>query len=320
MDRQAGIDGPLDADDLDHFLKFGYVKLEKCFDTSPGSLAYRWREETWQRCGYDPSDPRTWAEEKIHFNREENVDLTEFAPSVVGAMNQLLGGHAIVNDPISWGNGLIVNYRLGADEPWIPPGPDAYDWHKDGDFFLHFLDSPEQALLTVVLWDDVVERGGPTYIAVDSVGHVARFLADHPQGVCPAEGDPERDGLPADIPRYDFRSMIRECRDFRQATGRGGDVYLMHPFMLHTFSQNVLKRPRFISNPAVSLREPMNFHRPDGAYSPVERVVLEALGLTHLDFEPTVPRRRIDGAAERVRKAAELERLATSRADPKAIS
>jgi len=94
----------------------------------------------------------------------------------------------------------------------------------------------------------------------------------------------------------------------------------MHPFMLRTASQNVLKRPRFISNPAVSLREPMNFHRPDGAYSPVERVVLEALGLTHLDFEPTVPRRRIDGAAERVRKAAELERLATARADPKAIS
>lgn len=92
----------------------------------------------------------------------------------------------------------------------------------------------------------------------------------------------------------------------------------MHPFMLHTASQNVLERPRFISNPPVSLRDPMNFHRPDGAYSPVERAVLDGLGLIHLDFAPTALRRRIEGGAERVRKAAELERLATTaRTDPK---
>jgi hypothetical protein len=61
----------------------------------------------------------------------------------------------------------------------------------------------------------------------------------------------------------------------------------------------------------------MSFYRPDGAYSPVERAVLDGLGLTHLDFAPTAPRRRIEGGAERVGKAAELERLATDRADPK---
>ena len=318
MNQQARPDNPLHAKDIEHFLKFGYVKLENCFDVSPGSLASRWRTRTWLRCGYDPADPRTWAEEKIHFNRVNNVDLTTFAPGVAAAINQLLGGHAIANDPLCWGDGLIVNYRLGAEAPWIPPGPDAHDWHKDGDFFLHFLDSPEQALLTVVLWDDVVERGGPTYIAADSIAHVARFLAAHPGGVCPAEGDPERDGLPSDIARYDFPSIIRECRDFRQVTGRAGDVYLMHPFMLHTASQNVLKQPRFVSNPAVSLRDPMNFHRPDGAYSPVEQAVLHALGVAYLDFTPAAPRRRIEGGTERIRKATELERLATARADAKA--
>ncbi|MDA0321230.1 MAG: hypothetical protein O2923_00730 [Verrucomicrobia bacterium] len=65
-------------------------------------------------------------------------------------------------------NDRAVNYRLGADALWTPPGPDAQGWHKDGDFFLHFLDSPEQGLLTLVLWDDVVERGGPTYIVAES--------------------------------------------------------------------------------------------------------------------------------------------------------
>lgn len=313
MEEYAVVDGPLEANDIEHFIASGYVKLEKCFDTSPGSLAARWREDTWRRCGYDPDDSSTWAEARIHFNRTENVDVTEFAPIAAGAIKQLVGGHEIAQNPISWGNGLIVNYRYGADRPWVPPGPDADNWHKDGDFFLHFLDSPEQALLTVVLWDDVVERGGPTYFAADSVSHVARLLAAHPEGVCPFEGDPERDGLPGDIHRYDFPGLIAECRDFRQATGCAGDVFLMHPFMLHSASPNVLKRPRFISNPAVSLREPMKFHRPDGAYSPVERAVLNGLGVTHLDFKPTVPRRSVDGGAERIRKATEIENLAKAR-------
>ena len=103
-------------------------------------------------------------------------------------------------------------------------------------------------------------------------------------------------------------------------TGHAGAVYLMHPFMLHTASQNVLKPPRFVSNPAVSLRDPMNFHRPDGAYSPVEQAVLHALGVAYLDFTPAAPRRRIEGGTERIRKATELEQLAAARAAPQATA
>ena len=55
--------------------------------------------------------------------------------------------------------------------------------HKDGGHFRHFLDSPEQGLLTLLLWSDMLPKSGGTFCALDSVGVVARFLADHPEGV-----------------------------------------------------------------------------------------------------------------------------------------
>jgi hypothetical protein len=93
---------------------------------------------------------------------------------------------------------------------------------------------------------------------------------------------------------FDIQTMIGQCRDFEQATGRAGDVYLMHPYMLHAASQNVLRRPRLITNPPVHLKEPMNFNRADPAeFSPVERAVLRGLGVDRLDFRPTAERRKI---------------------------
>lgn len=72
-----------------------------------------------------------------------------------------------------------------------------------------------------------------------------------------------------------------------------GDVFLLHPYMLHAVSGNPSGRPRFITNPPVSLREPMCFHRPNGDYSLVERAVLRGLGVESLDFRMTSQRERV---------------------------
>jgi hypothetical protein len=145
-------------------------------------------------------------------------------------------------------------------------------------FFTHFLDSPEQGLLVFVLFTDVHPRGGGTFIACDSVGPVARYLAAHPEGVNPSE-------LPG-------KEWIRECHDFRETTGRAGDVFLVHPYLLHTSSYNHRPEARLMINPPVRLREPMRFdRRADGsAYSAVELAVLRALGVRHCDFQPAGPR------------------------------
>ncbi len=136
---------------------------------------------------------------------------------------------------------------------------------------------PEQGLLTLVVWSDIQPRGGGTFVAADSVPVVARYLAAHPEGVLPTE--------------FPTKALIAECSQFVEATGRVGDVFLLHPYVLHAKSQNHLGVPRLITNPPVHLKEPMNFNRPDPAdYSPVELAVLRGLGVDRLDFRPAAPR------------------------------
>jgi hypothetical protein len=262
---------------IEHFLARGYVVLHECFTRE---AARSLTDATFTRLGYDPDDPSTWREAVIHMPAHRRVDVKAFAPRVWGAVCDLLGGEERIQQPYSWGDGFIVNLREGAERPWEPPSPRTPGWHKDGDFFRHFLDSPEQGLLTLVLWSDIQPRGGATFVAADSVPVVARFLAQHPEGVLPNE--------------FDHQALINQCNHFVEATGQVGDVYLLHPYVLHAKSQNLLGIPRLITNPPVHLREPMSFNRPDPAeFSPVELAVLRGLGVERLDFQPAAPRERV---------------------------
>jgi hypothetical protein len=102
------------------------------------------------------------------------------------------------------------------------------------------------------------------------VEHIARYLLDHPEGILTSES---------------FDHIVAKCTDFRELTGEIGDVYLIHPFMLHATSQNPSPRPRFITNPPVGLREPMNFDRRNSDdYSLVERKILNDLGSSWIAF------------------------------------
>jgi hypothetical protein len=177
----------------------------------------------------------------------------------------------------NWSDGFIANFRRGADKPWQPPSRQSPGWHKDGGSIRHFLDSPEQALLTIVLWTDMRHQGGATFISPDSVRPVARCLAEHPEGFT-ATG-------------FDFPALLSECNRFEELTGNAGDVVILHPYILHASSQNVLGVPRLITNPPVILKEPMNFNRPNpDDFSLLEKATLHYLGLERLDFHPTAPR------------------------------
>src|SRR3954452_3475270 len=268
------IDSVLSPGQIVSFIEHGYLRIPECFTRAD---AQPWLDEAWVRLGYDPDDPSTWAEQRVHMPSLRHVEVADFAPKVWGAACQLLCGEHRIEQPYRWGNGFIANLGIGADRPWEPPSPSSPDWHKDGDFFRHFLDSPEQGLLTIVLWSDIEPRGGGTFLAADSVGWVARFLAERPEGV-----------LPEECPYHD---LIAQCREFVEVTGRLGDVVLLHPYVLHAVSQNHRGTARFITNPPVTLAEPMDFTRTDASL--VERAVLRALGVDRLAFRPRGPRERV---------------------------
>jgi ectoine hydroxylase-related dioxygenase (phytanoyl-CoA dioxygenase family) len=211
--------------------------------------------------------------------------LDDAAPAAAAALDELLGGReAIAFSGIH--DNLIVNLADPGATWWAPHEADApgAGWHKDGDWFRHFLDSPEQGILGIVLWRDVDADQGATYVVADSIGPVARLLADRPQGVEPP--------VPVD-------DIVRSCSDFRALTGRQGTLIWAHPFLVHSASVNGTDRPRVISNTVAILREPMCFDRPDGRHTPVEQAVLDRLGVERLAFHPTGPRGRIESERER---------------------
>lgn len=230
----------------------------------------------------------------------------DIAPAAWGAICELVGGEERINDYCKeWRDGLITN--LGA-ERWetesITPR-ELDNWHCDGDFFLHFLDSPEQALLVIPLYSDIKPRGGGTYIAEDSVGAIARWLRDHPSGVYPGMGPGEN--------YFDHQARLKECNVFTEMTGDRGDVILLHPLMLHSASKNHTRAVRLITNPPVSLKQPFEFNRSNPAdFSIVERKTLKDLGVDRLDFTPAAPRLRITPKRLDVQSqllAEELERM-----------
>lgn len=283
--------------EVEHFVEHGYVILKNCFAAADVA---DWVAHGWERIGADPQDLSDWSEKRVHLSSQQRVDAKDLAPRAWAGAIELLGGEDRVELPWMWSDGFIANLGVGDDRPWQEPGPDLSGWHKDGDFFRHFLDSPEQGLLTIVLWTDMYHRGGGTFVAPDSIGVVARYLADHPEGV-----------LPTDI---DTNALIHQCQEFVEMTGEVGDVVLMHPYMLHATSQNVIKHARLITNPPIALREPMRFDRDDPReFSAVERAVLRGLGVQRYEFriagerETVVPQRVLD---QQARDAAEAERLA----------
>src|SRR5690606_24499847 len=61
------------------------------------------------------------------------------------------------------------------------------------------------------------------------------------------------------------------------AVGAAGTVYLCHPFLVHAAQKHRGTTPRFMAQPPLMPRESLSLHRTNGAYSPVEQAILNAL-------------------------------------------
>jgi hypothetical protein len=272
----------LSESDVEQFIARGFVRVAGCFSRE---LALDLTARACERLYCSLEDPTTWPSGRMRSPESQRVSFERIAPKAWQAACELVGGGDRIAQPCTWGDGFIINFGRQPEHEWKPPSPTPdpiFNWHKDGDFFRHFLDSPEQGLLVIGIFSDIERGGGGTFIACDSVGHVARHLAAHPEGLLPPELKP-----PA-------RDIIARCQDFVEVTGEIGDVYLLHPFMIHSQSLNASDRARFIVNPPVKLREPLRLARERPAdYSVVERAILRALSAERYDFVPTHERETV---------------------------
>ncbi|EJD40884.1 hypothetical protein AURDEDRAFT_115752 [Auricularia subglabra TFB-10046 SS5] len=310
-----------------HFLENGWIRIEKAF--TPEQAA-EWTSTLWARLGMDPADKSTW-KERTHMPWHKREHVAGFAPKAWDAMCDLLGGEERI-DPMfaDWGDSFIVNlgtpewaqmYEAASKTKSVTKGEDMMNpadldnWHVDGDFFVHFLDSPEQALLVIPIYAPIESLSGGTYICPTAIPHMAEYLAAHSEGVVPTGGGfasvesplltwgPKlaKHELPPGVPKNPHDEPIYNSpapwppaphperfaycdvsktpnMRFTELTGDVGDVILMHPLMLHSASRNWRRAVRVITNPPVGLKEPFCFDRSNGDYSLVEKKTLMALG------------------------------------------
>lgn len=166
---------PLTEEQKQHWLEHGFIKIPQCFTKQD---ADNWTASIWARLGISPTDKSTWNTERVNMPGHTVVDVKDFAPKAWDAICELVGGEERVTDWCKgWRDSWIIN--LGKPE-YKPDDPLDFrtldNWHNDGDFFTHFLDSGEQALLVIPLFSDIRSKGGGTVLCTDGIGLVAKHL------------------------------------------------------------------------------------------------------------------------------------------------
>ncbi len=125
--------------------------------------------------------------------------------------------------------------------------------------------SRRRGLLALFLFTDVRDDDAPTELIVGSHLDVPRVLAPYgPPGAF--SGD-----VSGDLPASTFK------RPRARATGRAGDAYVCHPFLVHRATWPHLGAgPRMVAQPEIAHREP--FALRDGSdVCAVERAILRGL-------------------------------------------
>jgi len=144
----------------------------------------------------------------------------------------------------------------------------SFGWEEDANDFLSWranVTSKGRALLMLFLFSEVGEHDAPTRIRVGSHRSIARRLA--PAGEA---------GLTLrELAATGFAESAG-CAEVL-ATGSPGTVYLCHPFLVHAAQLHHGARPRLMAQPPLLPKAPLQLSREDGAYSPVEQSIREAL-------------------------------------------
>ncbi|QFG25902.1 phytanoyl-CoA dioxygenase family protein [Actinomadura sp. WMMB 499] len=242
-----------DGIDIDAFIGDGYLKIGGAF---PRELADAGREILWRDTGADPEDRTTWKRPVVRLGgyAQEPFRAAANTPRLHSAYDALAGEGGWA--PIG-GLGTFPVRFPSPDEP----GDDG--WHIDasfpGDDPADFMDarvnvaSKGRALLMLFLFSDVGEDDAPTRIRVGSHLDVPPILAPAGEG-----GVAFMDLAGRAVPATEHRPLAL-------ATGRAGDVYLCHPFLVHAAQPHRGTEPKFMAQPPLLPAGPVREDSPVAA-------------------------------------------------------
>ena len=249
---------------ISDFITQGFVRIDGAFSPATAATA---RAILWPETGCDPGEPATWSRPVIRLGMYSQPPFVEAAntPVLHGAFDQLVGQGRWL--PCGAMGIFPVRFPSAAD-------PGDTGWHVDVSFdhdqpdFMDWrvnVHSRGRALLMLFLFSDVGEQDAPTRIRAGSHADIARVLA--PAGEA---GMSLRELAAGGFGQTAYRPEVL-------AAGGAGTVYLCHPFLVHSAQPHRGTQPRFMAQPPLLPREPLCFARTDGAWSPVELAIRQAL-------------------------------------------
>lgn len=257
----------LSEEEIAAFITDGYVTIRGAIKAE---VARACRDVIWselEKRGVRRDDRSTWTAPVVRVPCPGGGPFIDAgtAPLVQEARDQLLG-------PGRWlrhrGVGGTVPVRFPSEED-----PGDIGWHLDGGLKTDQgqlqinIRSQQMGMLTLYLFSDVDERSVPTRLRPGSHIDTARVLA--------AAGDR---GLEwTDASRQADQASAH--RPTALATGQAGDVFLCHPFLVHTASwPHRGPSPRFMAQPSVTLLGEFPLHTLEArSPAPAEQAVLRAL-------------------------------------------
>jgi hypothetical protein len=260
-----GMARTLTDEEIDRFVEEGFVHLPGAF---PRRVADAGRALLWRMTGLSPDDPAAWTRPVVRLDGSGAEPFRQAAstPRLHGAFDQLVG-------PGRW----LPPRGIGTFPIRFPHPDDPGDtgWHLDASFlpedappgagYRLNLRSRGRALLLLFLFSDVGPDDAPTRIKAGSHRDVPPFLA--PAG----EAGREMFELCAEMDRAG--RLDAPDRPVALATGRAGDVYLCHPFLIHAAQPHRGTEPRFLAQPPLVPAGPLDPDGPPGALSPVEAAI-----------------------------------------------
>ncbi|OBB28650.1 mitomycin antibiotics/polyketide fumonisin biosynthesis protein [Mycolicibacterium peregrinum] len=221
--------------DVEAFKRDGFVKVEQA---APAEIADAARDLLWTQIGLSPDEPASWTSAVVW-----TADLTGAGP-----FRQLVDNAALTDalDAICGRGGWLTRGALGNIPVRFPVDPPAADrgWHIDANTPLPggewAVSGRPHTVLVLTLLSEVGADDAPTRIRVGSHRDVARVLGPDPVEFVEA-------GAMVDV-------ASRACPVAR-ATGRPGDMYVLHPFTAHAADVHRGSAPRFMSQAPIMLTE-----------------------------------------------------------------
>ena len=254
--------------DLDAFVRDGYVAVRGAVDA--GTVA-ACREQIWtamERRGIRRTDPGSWPPlvEGVSDLTGEPFVAAYLSPPLTAAYDELIGPGRWQRSvrPADLGETVVVRFpaederaNAGYHIEGSYRGPDG----QDGWVNIH---SRARGLLALFLFTDVGRHDAPTRLLCGSHLAVPQFLT--PYGEAGTDSD------------ADFWRPSTLCMTAAHATGKAGDVFLCHPFMVHTATwPHRGTGPRMIAQPAVNA--PDGFVLDGSDPSPVARAIMKGLAM-----------------------------------------